>query len=119
LAYYPATNLGNVSITAPANGTVMVTLTAYLYIRNDTGAMWLTSNATGYSGYTVAGPGNYNGATANENTVYSLMTQGVYSVTAGNKYYFNAQAWKNYNPNNLQSYGLIYSVYITAIFYAT
>ena len=105
-------------LTAPANGTVQVILTATLTARNDSSSMWLTSNATGYSGTAEAG-GSINGATATEYIYYSLTTQGVYTVTAGNKYYFNAQAWRDYNMNDLQSYGSLQGVYITAVFYAT
>ena len=80
--------------------------------------MWLNSNATGYSGSTQTGA-YVNGATANEYSYYSLTTQGVYPVTAGNTYYFNAQASRSFNQNDAEAYALLADVQITAFFSAT
>ena len=118
IPYSPAKNLGNVTLTAPANGTIQVIITAQLIIRNDSCTMWLNSNGTGYSGSTQTGT-YVNGATANEYSYYSLTTQGVYTVTAGNTYYFNAQASRSFNVNDAQAYALLADIHITAFFSAT
>jgi hypothetical protein len=80
--------------------------------------MWLNSNASGYSGSTHTGA-YVNGATANEYSYYSLTTQGVYTVTAGNTYYFNAQASRSFNENDAEAYALLADIHITAFFSST
>jgi len=118
LDYYPSMDLGNVTLTAPANGTVQVILTAQASARNDSATMWLTSNATGYNGRTQEGP-YVNGALAGEYFYCSLTTQGVYTVTEGNTYYFEARAWRQNNVNDDQCYVYLSYIRITAVFYAT
>jgi hypothetical protein len=115
---YSSTDLGNVTLTAPAAGTVQVIITASLISRNDSGYMWLSSNATGYSGTARAGS-VVNGITASENGYNSMTVQGVYSVTANNNYYFKAYAYRVSNYNDAQCYVYLSSVRITAVFYAT
>jgi hypothetical protein len=115
---YSSTDLGNVTLTAPAAGTVHVVITASLISRNDSAYMWLSSNATGYSGSVRAGA-SINGVAANEYGYYSLTAQGVYTVAANNHYYFKAYAYRQSNINDAQCYEYLSNVYITAIFYAT
>lgn len=111
-------DLGNVMLTAPANGTVQVILTARALARNDSASMWLVSNASGYNGGTQEGP-TVNSAVASDHLFCSLTTQGVYTVTEGDTYYFEARAWRQNNYNDDQCYVYLSDVYITAVFYAT
>jgi hypothetical protein len=118
LDYSPSMDLGDVMLTAPANGTVQVILTARAYARNDSASMWLTSNASGYSGFTREGQ-EVNSALASDYIYCSLTTQGVYTVTEGNTYYFEARAWRQNNVNDDQCYVYLSYIRITAVFYAT
>lgn len=118
LDYSPSMDLGNVTLTAPVNGTVQVILTARATARNDSASMWLTSNASGYNGYAREGPA-VNSALASDIIYCSLTTQGVYTVTEGNTYYFEARAWRQNNPNDDECYVYLYEIRITAVFYAT
>jgi hypothetical protein len=118
LDYSPSTFLGIVQLTAPVNGTVQVILTASAYARNDSATMWLVSDASGYSGYAQEGS-SVAGALASETLYCSLTTQGVYTVTEGNMYYFDALASRQLNQNDDQCYVYLFDIRITAVFYAT
>ena len=118
LDYYPSLGLGNVTLTAPANGAVHVMLTATAMVNNDSATMWLYANATGYNGWTQEGPA-VNSALASDMFYCSLTTQGVYTVTEGNTYYFEARAWRQSNPSDDQCFVYLYDIFMTAVFYAT
>jgi hypothetical protein len=121
ISYANKLNLGNVTLTAPANGIVQVIFTSAILTRNDTCRMWLNSNATvaGLEGTGAWAGGAVNGPTSSENTYYSLTAQGIYNVTAGNTYYFNAQIQRQYNFNELTAYCSIDTGRLTAVFYPT
>jgi hypothetical protein len=108
--------LGDVTITAPADGTVHLLLTGIVYFTTDDNTVFLGigTSPTSYGlGYAYAGfwtgPGT--------NMVrFSMTAQAVYDVTQGNTYTFYATARRNINDAQTISF---YSVRLTAVFYAT
>jgi hypothetical protein len=114
-------NLGNVTLTASANGIVQVTFSSAIVATNDSCHMWFNSNATStfYGGTGAWAGGPVNGATSSGYNFYTLYAQSTYNVTAGNTYYFNAQIQRQYNPNQSSAYCNIDTGSITATFYPT
>jgi hypothetical protein len=111
-------DLGNVSITAPANGTVHLVLNGYAYMNknNNTARLGLGSSPNSFglgshlAGVAYAGP-------VTERGYYSMTVQAVYNVTEGNTYTFYATAWRG--THNDWTYISLIDVRLTATFLAT
>ena len=110
----------NVTITAPANGVVFVTLSVgyvQMYYNNSC-ALYLGASPTSpnwnnldiaHHGTTIPGP-------TSEWVMFDMTAQAAYSVTSGNKYTFYAAALRYYE-DNLEMY--LGSVRLIAAFSAT
>jgi hypothetical protein len=115
------TPIGNVTITAPANGVVIVTLSVgyvQMYNNNSCG-LYLGTSPTSpnwnnldicYHGTTTYGP-------TNERIWFDMTAQAAYPVTSGNKYTFYAFALRYNMPDD--SAMSINSIRIIAAFSAT
>jgi hypothetical protein len=113
---YAAMGIGNVSITAPVNGTVHLLLTGNVYMRNNNtvrlGLGTSSSSMDLHYGYA----GIFNGGSGDEIVRYSLTSQAVVDVVEGetNTFYASALRW---HDDSQQIY--IGQIKLTAVFYAT
>jgi len=116
LTYYPGMTLGNVTITAPANGVVHLILTGIVYMyNNNTVALGIgTAPLTTNLDYAYAGI--WTGGSGTEQIRYSLTSQAIYNVVEGNKYTFHATAYR-YKSDSYTIH--LENVKLTAVFYAT
>ena len=115
------TPITNVTITAPANGVVIVTLNVgyvQMYYNNSCG-LYLGTSPTSpnwnnldicYHGTTTTGP-------TNEWVYFDMTAQATYPVTSGNKYTFYATALRYLGPDNSPMY--LGSIRLIAAFLAT
>jgi len=115
------TPITNVTITAPANGVVIITLSVgyvQMYYNNSCG-LYLGTSPTSpnwnnldicYHGTTITGP-------TNEWVFFDMAAQATYPVTSGNKYTFYATAIRYLGPDNSIMY--LGSVRLIASFLAT
>ena len=118
LTYVPVQSLGNVSITAPANGRILIVVTGELYLQcnNNTATLGLSTSPTTFglarstAGVTGAGPVTASG-------YYSMTVQATYYVYTGNTTTFYANAWRE--TYNDQPVVQLENVYLTAWFSAT
>jgi hypothetical protein len=109
-------SIGNVTITAPVNGKVQVTLSGWAWMHdNDSCILGIGLTPDDYHGrFTVEGGST--GNTGNQVLWSSLTVQLIYDMTAGSKQTFYATPVKNFG-GSLPMY--IRDVTMTAIFYAT
>jgi hypothetical protein len=102
------TPITNVTITAPANGVVIVTFhVGYVQMYNNNSCgIYLGTSPTApnwnnldisYHGTTMTGP-------TNENVLFDITAQAAYPVTSGNKYTFYATALRYLGPDNAPMY---------------
>ena len=115
------TPITNVTITAPANGFVIITLSVgyvQMYYNNSCG-LYLGTSPTSpnwnnldicYHGTTITGP-------TNEWVFFDMAAQASYPVTSGNKYTFYATAIRYLGPDNSIMY--LGSIRLIASFLAT
>jgi hypothetical protein len=115
------TPITNVTITAPANGVVIVTLNVgyvEMYYNNSCG-LYLGTSPTSpnwnnldicYHGTTTSGP-------TNEWVFFDMTAQAAYPVTSGNKYTFYATALRYLGPDDSIMY--LGSIRLVAAFLAT
>lgn len=115
------TPITNVTITAPANGVVIVTLSVgyvQMYYNNSCG-LYLGTSPTSpnwnnldicYHGTTITGP-------TNEWVMFDMTAQAAYPVTSGNKYTFYATALRYLGPDDSTMY--LGSIRLVAAFSAT
>lgn len=115
------TPITNVTITAPANGVVIVTLSVgyvQMYYNNSCG-LYLGTSPTSpnwnnldicYHGTTTTGP-------TNEWVFFDMTAQAAYPVTSGNKYTFYATALRYLGPDDSIMY--LGSIRLIAAFSAT
>ena len=115
------TPITNVTITAPANGVVIVTLNVgyvQMYYNNSCG-LYLGTSPTSpnwndldicYHGTTTTGP-------TNELVFFDMTAQAAYPVTSGNKYTFYATALRYLGPDDSKMY--LGSIRLIAAFSAT
>ena len=115
------TPITNVTITAPANGVVIVTLNVgyvQMYYNNSCG-LYLGTSPTSpswnnldicYHGTTITGP-------TNEWVMFDMTAQAAYPVTSGNKYTFYATALRYLGPDYSTMY--LGSIRLIAAFSAT
>lgn len=112
------TPIGDVTITAPANGVVIVTLNVgYVQMcNNNTCGIYLGTGPLGnnldicYQGTDSYGP-------TDERVTFDMTAQGTHTVTSGNKYTFYATAFR-YNSND-NSAMYVNSIRLIAVFLAT
>lgn len=113
---YGYMELGDVTITAPADGTVHLLLTGNVYFDTDDNTAYLgigTSPTSLGIGYAYAG--FWTGPGTSEPRL-SMTTQAVYDVTEGSTYTFYAVADRGRNDDQ---YIRFTNVRLTAVFYAT
>jgi TRAP-type mannitol/chloroaromatic compound transport system substrate-binding protein len=107
--------LGDVTITAPADGTVHLSITGYVYMRNNITAFLGIGTAPNSMNLGSTYAGFWTGS-GDDQVRLSMSAQGVFDVTQGNTYTFYAIARRNKNDaQNLYFVG----VRLTAVFYAT
>jgi hypothetical protein len=114
---YDPVNLGNVSITAPADGTVHLVVTGWVQMyNNNTVRFGLGTYPGSFDLGSIQDGVLYVGSTT-ELARHSLTAQAVYSVTEGNTYTFYATAWRQTYDDSPQM--SLNQVYLTAMFFAT
>ena len=91
---YAGNNLGGVTITAPANGIVHVTLTGYAQMYNNNTCLIGIGSNIGLTDLDVMDVGVSTAGSTDQQTMYSMTSQAVVPVTAGNTYTFYATAYR-------------------------
>ena len=91
---YAGNNIGNVAITAPTNGSIHITLTGYVQMFKNNSCLFGIGSNPGLTDLDVTYAGISTAGTTSEQTMYSLMSQAVVSVTEGNTYVFYASGFK-------------------------
>lgn len=111
---FAGNNIGNVAITAPANGSIHITLTGYVQMfKNNSCLLGIGSNP-GLTDLDVVCVGTSTAGSTSEQTMYSLMSQAVVPVTEGNTYVFYASGFKwDFDDSAAMT---LNSVKITAVF---
>jgi hypothetical protein len=89
---YSGNDLGDVSITAPANGTVRVLLTGYAQIYNNNSCLFGIGSSPKATDLDVLNVGTPTFGSTSEQTMFSMTSQAEIQVTAGNTYTFYASA---------------------------
>jgi hypothetical protein len=115
------TPIGNVTITAPANGVVIVTLNVGyvdMYYNNSCGLYLGTSpTSPGWNNLDICYHGTRTNGPTDERVYFDMTAQAAYPVTSGNKYTFYATALRYYGPDNSPMY--LGSIRLVAAFLAT
>jgi len=115
------TPIGNVTITAPANGVVIVTLNVGyvdMYYNNSCGLYLGTSpTSPGWNNLDICYHGTRTNGPTVERVYFDMTAQAAYPVTSGNKYTFYATALRYYGPDNSPMY--LGSIRLVAAFLAT
>lgn len=111
---YAGSNIGNVAITAPANGSIHITLTGYAQMFKNNSCLFGIGSNPGLTNLDVTYAGTSTAGTTSEQTMYSLMSQAVVPVTEGNTYVFYASGYKwDFDDSAAMT---LNSVKITAVF---
>jgi hypothetical protein len=113
--------IGNVTITAPANGTVIVTLNVGyvdMYYNNSC-ALYLGTSPTspGWYDLDISIHGSQTSGPTDERVYFDMTAQATYNVLAGNKYTFYATASRYYGYDD--SIMFLSNIHLTAAFSAT
>ena len=113
--------IGNVTITAPANGVVIVTLNVGyvdMYYNNSC-ALYLGTSPTspGWDDLDISIHGTRTSGLTDERVYFDMNAQAAYSVMAGNKYTFYATASRYYGFDN--SIMSLSNIHLIASFSAT
>ena len=113
--------IGNVTITAPANGVVIVTLNVGyvdMYYNNSC-ALYLGTSPTspGWNDLDISIHGTRTPGPTDERVYFDMTAQAAYSVMAGNKYTFYATASRYYGYDN--SIMFLSNIHLIAAFSAT
>jgi hypothetical protein len=115
------TPITNVTITAPANGVVIVTLNVgYVQMyNNNTCGLYIGTSPTSpnWNNLDICYHGTNAYGNTNEQVSFVMSAQGAYPVTSGNKYTFYATAFR-YNTND-NSPMYVNSIRLIAAFLAT
>lgn len=113
-----ATPIGNVGITAPAKGTIVITLNVgYVDIYNNNSCVLYLGTSAGGNDLDICAHGSRDPGLTYERVYFDMSVQATYSVTAGNKYTFYATASRYYgNDVSLMS---LSNIHLIAVFYAT
>jgi hypothetical protein len=118
---YIGTPIGNVTITAPANGVVIVTLNVGyvdMYYNNSCGLYLGTSpTSPGWNNLDICTHGSRTPGPTDERVYFDMTAQAAYPVTSGNKYTFYATALRYYGPDNAPMY--LNNIHLVAAFLAT
>ena len=108
---------GNVSITAPANGTVHLLLTGTVYMRNNNTVYLGIGDRPTYYNLDYAYAGVFSGGSGLEAFRYSMTSQAVVTgLTQGNTYTFYMLTNRGHDSTDSIRF---YNVWLTAVFYAT
>lgn len=91
---YAGSNIGNVAITAPVNGSIHITLTGYVQMFKNNSCLFGIGSNPGLTDLDVTYAGISTAGSTSEQTMYSLMSQAVVPVTEGNTYVFYASGYK-------------------------
>ena len=113
--------IGNVTITAPANGVVIVTLNVGyvdMYYNNSC-ALYLGTSPTspGWNDLDICIRGTRTPGSTDERVYFDMTAQASYDVLAGNKYTFYATATRYYGYDNSIMY--LSNIHLIAAFSAT
>ena len=105
--------VANVSVTAPANGSVLVSVSAWVVVNGDDSYVYLGVNVDNAPDvyYTWAGT---NTGTGTQNVWYPMSAQAVFPVIEGTTYNFTASSY--YGGSQSASMG---GIYMTTVFYQT
>jgi len=113
--------IGNVTITAPVNGVVIVTLNVGyvdMYYNNSC-ALYLGTSPTfpGWNDLDICIRGTRTPGSTDERVYFDMTAQASYDVLAGNKYTFYATATRYYGYDNSIMY--LSNIHLIAAFYPT
>jgi hypothetical protein len=109
-------DIGNVSITAPANGSIHILLTGNAYMRNNNTVLLGIGTFSSGVNLDYAYGGVFSGGSGTEDTRYSLNAQAVTNATQGITYTFYATTYRSFDDHQRIQ---MTNVKLTAIFYAT
>jgi hypothetical protein len=113
--------IGNVTITAPSNGVVIVTLNVGyvdMYYNNSCALYLGTSpNSPGWNDLDISIRGTRASGPTDERVFFDMSAQAAYNVTAGNKYTFYATATRYYGYDD--SIMFLSNIHMIAAFSAT
>jgi hypothetical protein len=113
-----ATPIGNTTITAPANGIIIITLNVgYVDMYNNNSCVLYLGTSAGGNDLDICNHGSRNPGSTNEQVYFDMTAQAVYSVTAGNKYTFYATASRYFGGDTATMY--LNNVHLIAAFSAT
>ena len=87
-------NIGSITITAPTNGVVHVTLTGYVQMYNNNTCLFAIGSAPMDIDLDLMYVGVTTPSATSQQTMYSMSSQAVVSVTAGTTYTFYATAYR-------------------------
>jgi hypothetical protein len=91
---YAGNNIGNVAITAPANGNIHITLTGYIQMYNNNSCLFGIGSNPLLTDLDVICVGVTTSGSTSQQAMYSLTSQAEISVTQGNTYTFYATAYR-------------------------
>jgi hypothetical protein len=115
------TSITNVTITAPANGVVIVTLNVgYVDMySNNSCTLYLGTSPTSpnWNNVDICTHGSRTPGSTNERVYFDMTAQAVYPVTSGNKYTFYATALRYYSNDDSPMY--LNNIHLIAAFSAT
>ena len=112
------TPIGNVSITAPANGTVIITLNVgYVDMYFNNSCVLYLGTSAGGNNLDICAQGSRTPGPTYEQVYFDMTAQAAYNVTAGNKYTFYASATRYFGDDySLMS---LSNIHLIAAFSAT
>jgi hypothetical protein len=109
--------IGNVTITAPANGTIIVTLNVgYVDMYYNNSCMLYLGTSAGGNDLDICAHGSRKSGQSTERVYFDMTAQAAYKVTAGNKYTFYATASRYFDDEAIIS---LNNVHLIAAFSAT
>jgi Collagen triple helix repeat (20 copies) len=95
------TAIGNVTITAPASGTVIITLdVGYVDMYNNNSCVLYLGTSPSGNDLDICAHGSRNPGSTSEQVYFDMAAQATYNVTANNKYTFYATATRYFGGDN-------------------
>ena len=96
-----ATAIGNVTLTAPANGTIIITLNVgYVDMYNNNSCVLYLGTSPGGNNLDICAHGSRNPSSTTELVYFDMTAQATYKVTAGNEYTFYATTTRYFGGDN-------------------
>jgi hypothetical protein len=112
------TPIGNVSLVAPATGTVIVTPNVgYVDMYNNNSCVLYLGTSPGGNDLDICARGSRNAGSTTEQVYFDMNAQAAFNVTVGNKYFFYATANRYFGGDNSVMY--LNNIHLIAAFSAT